>query len=435
MDLGLWCRALLCANEPINSAPRSRHDAVVTSEVPRRRLAVHVTPRALRAVRDGSPWIFRDAITRTSFRADPGDVAIVFDDAKRFCAAGLWDPDGEIALRVLATVATPIDAELISARVHAAHARRAEVRATGTGYRVVFGESDQLPGLVADRYADTVVLRIYSACWLPWLDAVIDALRLEFDVARAVLRLPRVVAARTERLGALRDGATLAGAAPEAPVEFVENGLVFGADVVRGQKTGFFLDQRDNRARVEALAAGKSVLNVFAYSGGFSVYAARGGAREVVSLDASAAALREAEANFARNASRPPIAACRHETLCGDAFELLPSLARAGRRFDLVVLDPPSFAKRRDEVDGALAAYRRLARLALDVLAPGGVLVACSCSSRVTPEAFFTAVHGAAHDVGRALETIATTGHPPDHPESRELRYLKALVARAKESS
>jgi 23S rRNA (cytosine1962-C5)-methyltransferase len=244
-----------------------------------------------------------------------------------------------------------------------------------------------------------------------------------------VLRLTRNVAARTHALAGHSDGETLFGAPPPDELDFVENGLRFAADVVRGQKTGFFLDQRENRARVAGLAAGRRVLNVCAYSGGFSVYAAHGGAKQVVSLDLSAPALAAAVANFALNAADPQVAACGHTTLCGDAFELLAEIARSDERFDLVVLDPPAFAKRRDEVEGALAAYARLVRLGLGVLARGGVLVACSCSTRIDERQFAAVVASAARAERRTLRVLASTGHPADHPATRELRYLKAIFA------
>ncbi len=412
------------------TAPTDASPLLALPAPSRRRLAIHVTPAAERALRAGSSWVFADAIARTSFEGAPGDLAVVFDGKERFVAVGLYDPDSDLAFRSLATAPTTIDAPFLAARLDAANALRSAIAAQHTGYRVVFGEADRLPGLVVDRYAGTLCVKLYTAAWVPWLRIVIDALRALLAPERVVLRLPRIVAARPARLHGLYDGATLVGTAPTTPIDFTEHGLVFAADVVHGQKTGFFLDQRDNRARVEALAAGRRVLNVCAYTGGFSLYAARGGASEVVSLDVSAPALRDAEANFARNAHDARIAACRHTTLCGDAFELMPQLAAEGRRFDLVVLDPPSFAKKRSEVDGALVAYARLARLGLALLSPGGVLVACSCSSRVSAEQFFAAVQDGARAARRTLRVLETTGHPIDHPNSRELNYLKALFGR-----
>jgi 23S rRNA (cytosine1962-C5)-methyltransferase len=230
----------------------------------------------------------------------------------------------------------------------------------------------------------------------------------------------------------LGDGLILSGPELDGPILFRENGLCFEADPVRGQKTGFFLDQRDNRARVEELGDGASVLNGFAYTGGFSVYAARGGARSVVSLDKSAPALDAATRNLVHNRDVPAVAAVSHEIQAGDAFELLARMGEEGRRFDLVIVDPPAFAQSQTQVRQALGAYERLTQLSLGVLGPGGVLVQASCSRPVDAAAFFAAVNGAAVRAGRPLREIERTGHALDHPVTfKEGAYLKCLFATA----
>ena len=230
----------------------------------------------------------------------------------------------------------------------------------------------------------------------------------------------------------LEDGMVLLGAVQEQGVIFLENGLRFEADVIAGQKTGFFLDQRDNRKRVEALAQARRVLNVFSYSGGFSLYAARGGASRVTSLDLSARALAAADRNFLLNDKVPSVKAAGHVTLQGDAFELLGTLADNNRQFDMVILDPPAFASRQEAVRQALGAYARLVGLGLRVLQPGGVLVAASCSSRVKADEFFATVREAARGAGRPLSEIERTGHALDHPITfPEAAYLKCLFAYA----
>jgi 23S rRNA (cytosine1962-C5)-methyltransferase len=230
----------------------------------------------------------------------------------------------------------------------------------------------------------------------------------------------------------LNDGVILSGPPLDGPVIFCENGLRFEADPVRGQKTGFFLDQRENRARVEKLASGKTVLDVFACTGGFSVYAARGGARAIVSVDVSRPALAAAARNFGLNRDSLSVAAAKHEALAKDAFEALARLGRDGRRFDLVIVDPPAFAKKRAEVERALAAYGRLTRLGLGVLQPDGTLVMASCSNKVSSDEFFATVHRAATQAGRPLREIERTGHPLDHPVAfKEGAYLKCLFATA----
>jgi 23S rRNA (cytosine1962-C5)-methyltransferase len=219
----------------------------------------------------------------------------------------------------------------------------------------------------------------------------------------------------------------VAGTVPDGPVEFLEGGLRFSADVRSGQKTGHFLDQRANRMRVGAVAEGRTVLDVFAATGGFSVHAAAGGAMRVVSVDSSRPTLDAARRNMAANLDRPEVAECRHEILVGDAFDEMAGLARRSGCFDIVVVDPPSFARRQQQVDGALAAYRRLTGLAVPLLGSGGLLVQASCSSRVTPDAFFDAVGDTLSTCGRAVTLLDRTGHDIDHPVTfPEGEYLKA---------
>ena len=246
-----------------------------------RRLALRVRPAAERALRGGHPWLYADAIRQQSHEGQPGDLGVVFDRQRRFVAIGLYDPLSPLRLRVLQQGRpAPIDRNWFAARLAAALALReplAQDERT-TGYRLVHGENDSLPGLVVDRYDQTVVLKLYTAAWVPHLPALLDALLDRLPVQRLVLRLSRDVAAQPAFLYGLQPGQVLAGPPLEGPVTFQENGLRFSADVVAGQKTGFFFDHRDNRRRVERLAAGKRVLNVFAYTGAFSLYAARGGA-------------------------------------------------------------------------------------------------------------------------------------------------------------
>jgi 23S rRNA (cytosine1962-C5)-methyltransferase len=399
-----------------------------------RRLALRVTPAAQRALRQGHPWLFDQAITAQSGEGRPGDLAVVFDAYRRFLAIGLYDPTSPLRVRVLHHGApTAIDRTWLSGKLAGAIAWRSTLPETGTtGYRLVHGENDGLPGLVIDHYGSTLVAKIYSLAWIPRLIELRAALDGVFPADCLVLRLSRDLLRRPEYLYGLEDGTVLAGPPPEGPVSFLENGLRFEADVLRGQKTGFFLDQRDNRARVEKLSAGQKVLNVFAYSGGFSLYAARGGAPEVVSLDSSVPALAAAERNFALNLDLPAVAAAHHTTLGADAFLALADLRRAGQTFDLVIVDPPAFAKREGEVSAALNAYERLTALALGVLRPGGTLAMASCSSRVPAAVFFDAVNAAAQRAGRPLRESERTGHPIDHPVLfPEGAYLKCLFARA----
>ncbi len=402
------------------------------------RLALRVTPQAQRALRQGHPWLFDRAIVSQSAAGQPGDLAVVFDQRRRFLAIGLYDPASPIRVRILQHGApAAVDAAFFAGRLTAAAQRRAGLEAQDTtGFRLVHGEGDGLPGLVVDRYDRVLVVKLYSAAWLPHLAAVLDGLPAAAPADGVVLRLSRAVQSQRDALHGLADGATLAGAPAANPVIFRENGLLFEADVLRGQKTGFFLDQRDNRARVETLAAGRETLNLFAYSGGFSLYAARGGAPALLSLDSSAPALAAAGRNFDLNRHLPAVAAARHELLVEDAFAALAGLAQAGRRFDLVVVDPPAFAKQQMEIPAALNSYQRLAELALAVLRPRGLLAMASCSSRISADDFFAAVRRGAARAGRPLHEFAHTGHPIDHPIGLpEGAYLKCLYAQVDEAA
>lgn len=399
-----------------------------------RRIAVHLSPAAERAVRRGHPWVFDQGIRKQSHEGQPGDLAIIFDSKRRFMAVGLYDPDSPVRIKILqhGQQAT-IDGQWFEERLQAAALIRQPLLAQRTnGYRLVHGENDGLPGLVVDRYAGTLVIKLYTAAWLAHLREIVAGLQAVQPFDRLVLRLSRGAAAFMEQYG-LHDGQVLLGDASEDPVvTFQENGLRFAADVIHGHKTGFFFDQRENRARVRALARGRRVLDVFAYSGGFSVYAAAGGAASVTSLDVSAPALEAAAANFALNQADAHVAVAQHVTLVEDAFEGLRRLAASGETFDMLVVDPPSFAKSAAEVDRALAAYGRLTSLALGVMGRGdGVFVMASCSSRVRPDDFFGTVTQAASIAGRPLLDLETTSHALDHPIGfPEGEYLKCLYAR-----
>ena len=396
-----------------------------------RRLAVRVTNDALRQIRAGHPWVFDGSVTSVSHPGSAGDLAVVFDAKRRFAAIGLFDPDSPIRIRVLHTGSPrQVDGEFWIDRVGAALDRRSSLAAdpSTTGYRCVHGENDGLPGLVIDRYAETAVVKIYTAAWLPHLDGILDALVPLTGVERVVLRGSRAV---QHAHGPFERPVALVGELPVAPVEFSEHGLRFGADVVEGQKTGHFLDQRENRIAVGELASEARVLDVFCCTGGFSVHAAAGGAAQVHSVDLSQPALDTAIGNMRRNHDRRPVAATEHRTTAGDAFDVLETLARRGERYDVVVIDPPSFASRADQVDRALAGYGRLTALGLDVVRPGGMLVQSSCSSRVDEAAFHATIRAAATESGRSLVEWRRTTHPVDHPIGfPEGAYLKSLFAR-----
>jgi 23S rRNA (cytosine1962-C5)-methyltransferase len=391
------------------------------------RLRLRLKPAAETAVRSGHPWVFAESVRDQNRAGHTGELAIIYDRNDRFLAAGLYDADSPLRVRVV-HLGKP--AELNDAWWHERF-RQALARRDGildertTACRLLNGESDGWPGLVVDRFAEVLVMKLYTAAWLPRLNLLREWLRSEPGVRSVVLRLSRNVQATFGAAG-FRDGMVLEGAAVNGPVVFQETGLHFEADVVAGQKTGFFLDQRENRRAVESLARGADVLNAFSFSGGFSLYAARGGAKAVASLDISAHALASARKNFHLNERDDAVARCRHETIQADAFAWLEQ--NTARQFDVVILDPPSLAKREAERAGAIRAYEKLVSNGLRAVRKGGTLVSASCSGHVSTEEFFGAVRRAVQRAGRTFAIIREAQHAPDHPATfAEAQYLKAL--------
>ncbi len=390
-----------------------------------KRLAIRITKDALRHVRAGHPWIYDESITSISHAGVPGDLAVIFDEKRRFNAIGLFDPDSPIRIKVLhrGSPAT-IDRAWWTERVNAALQLRASLvdDSITSGYRVLNGENDGFPGLVADRYANTLVVKIYSAAWLPHLQAIVETLIEATGVTTVVLRT-----ARSIEVAGLADGDVIFGPTPENDdVWFYENGLTFLAHPRFGQKTGFFLDQRDNRARVRAASQGATVLDVFSCTGGFSAAAAVGGAAEVMSIDMAPNAIETAKRVMVANDRTVP-----WDGVVGDAFEVMHRLRSENRSFDIVVVDPPSFAQRQMNIAAGLRAYGKLTELALTLVAPGGLLVQASCSSRIVADDFYAKVLATAAASSRQLTEVERTGHGIDHPVTfTEGAYLKALFAR-----
>ncbi|MEZ4228854.1 MAG: class I SAM-dependent rRNA methyltransferase [Polyangiaceae bacterium] len=361
----------------------------------------------------GHPWVYRDHVQR-GFRAATG--AWVELECERFKGYALWDNEGPIALRVYSRKRVP-DEQWLAQRIAEAHElRRARLGSDTNAYRWLFGEGDGVPGLVVDRYADHNVVLTYAPSvsrLLPWLVPALDAVH----PARGTVH---------KRGGEL---SLLAGEMPGPRVEVLENGVRFRVAIGEGQKSGLFLDQRENRAHIETLAAGKRVLNLFSYTGGFSLYAARGGATSVTSVDVSRGALDDARASFELNG----FSLENSEFVAEDVFEYLERAAKQGRRFDLVICDPPSFAKSRDQLRKALRAYERVNRLALKLVESGGLFASASCTSQVSPEAFRGVLGEAAGRAKVRLQMIHEAGHAVDHPVMAghvEGRYLKYVVSR-----
>ena len=398
------------------------HSSEPTGKRPTLRL--RITSTAEWKVRSGHPWIFADSIKSQNRAGDIGELAVVYDKWDNFLAIGLFDPYSPLRVRVLhAGKPQTVDNAWWRERfANALRLRDGMFDAATTGYRCIHGENDGWPALVLDRFGDTAVIKLYSAVWFSRMEQIVLLVREHLPVERLVVRLSRNIqkAAKSERL---LDGGVLFGPNVEGPVLFHENGLVFEADVLKGQKTGFFLDQRDNRKRVGELAKGRSMLNTFSFSGGFSVYAARGGATSVTDVDISAHALEAAERNFRHNSAAT--SNCLHTTLKADAFDWL---AQARTQFGVVVLDPPSLAKKESDRKNAMEGYARLASMGIERLEPGGILVAASCSAHVATDEFFAIVRSAAGKSGRQFSELAITGHPADHPAKfPEAEYLKSI--------
>lgn len=393
------------------------------------RIAVRVSKAGLRAVRSGNPWLYDQAVESYKPAGAMGDLAVVFDDERQFAGIGLWDPQSPIRVKMLhAGRPTTIDIAWWRNKLAKVLAFRAGLLRDGTttGYRWVHGENDGLPGLIIDRYADTVVVKLYTAAWFAHLSDVVQGLVDVGGPERIVLRFSRNV--RSGETFGLVDGDTIYGEAPTGPIMFLENGLLLEADVVHGHKTGHFLDQRDNRALVRSMSKGLSVLDVFSSTGGFTVSAAAGGATSVHMVDVSAPALATAHRNLSHNGDIPNTTSCVVTDVRGDAFGAMEDMIAAGKKFDLVIVDPPSFAQNQESVHRALGAYERLARLGILLTKSGGTFIQASCSSRIDMEQLIDVVDAAARANRVNIDEVRRTEHPVDHPIGFEFgAYLKAL--------
>jgi 23S rRNA (cytosine1962-C5)-methyltransferase len=380
-----------------------------------------------RSLRRRHPWVLSGSIE--SVRAGEGDPvgawARVRSAEGEVLGYGHFSPASSIRVRMLIFDKQEPESELLADRICRAVARRREDPLLGgtDAVRLVNAEGDGLPGLVADRYDDLVVVKLTTAGMIARRDQIAVALR-EVTGAAAGFERADLAASRREAVTAV-EGA-LWGVAPSAPVAIGERGRRYRVDAVRGQKTGFYLDQRDSRDLVGELAAGRRVLDLFCYSGGFAVAAAVGGAAEVNLVDSSAPALELARGNLAENA--PGCPASLHQ---GDAFRFLRA---SEERYQLLVLDPPPLARHRAEVQRATRAYKDLLMRALRCAAPGALLLAFACTHHVGPDLFRKVVFAASLDAGRPLQVLRELAAPPDHPVSiyhPEGAYLSGLLLRA----
>lgn len=374
-------------------------------------------------IRKGYPWVFKYQL-QNDVSKDSSSLAVLYDHKNRFLAIGLWDSDSDLCFRVL-NLLEPIEIDygFFLKRFQKAFSLRKGLSEQGTtGYRILNGENDGFPGLILDRYDKSWVIKVYTKSWFEYLDLILKVIRSQKNVEQVVLRLARNIEETS-----YYDGKVLFGPDPITPVQFHENGLKFRVDVVNGQKTGFFLDQRENRRQIKQISKGLSVLNVFSYTGGFSIYSISGGCRKLVEIDSNAFALKFSLQNLKLNF--PGKRSFEYEQIEGDAFQKLQELKSKNSQFDLVILDPPAFARKKKHRPQALEAYSRLAELGVQLVAPGGRLFSASCSAHVSAEDFYKAVNYGVSSAQKKLTRITTTGHAEDHPVLfSELEYLKSVM-------
>ncbi len=383
---------------------------------PVKTISVNLNKDLIRSIKRGHAWLFSDAIDLP--QAASGSIARVIDRKGEAIASGIYSREHPIAVRICRTEKPyALDDAWIMERLEAAiQLRTSFFDQQTTGYRVIAGEGDCLPGLIVDRYADVAVIKLDGGAPEDFYDA--DAigkwLAQRLNLFRVIHR-PR---------GRGTSGRSIYGPLPTEPITFLENGMLFTADVVHGQKTGFFLDQRDNRWLVKSLANNRTVLNLFSFSGGFSIAAGMGGAQSVTSVDVAAPAIRAASDHWLMN----NLPGASHQGIVADCFEYLEAAQSNGQRWHLVICDPPSFAPSQQTQSKALAAYSRLAQLSASVVEPGGLLALASCSSHVDAALFTQANLEGIGKARRVAQLIADHSLPIDHPTPLampELRYLK----------
>lgn len=388
---------------------------------------VRLEPKRDRATRHRHPWIFAASIQSVVGNPSPGDIVDVTDAHGALLGRGYYNEHSRIRVRMLTWDDRPVDDAFWRARVDAAVRRRASLSqgAETDAYRLIHAEADLLPGLIVDRYGDVVVVQM--------LTAGIEQARAHIVEAVASLPGTRCLFERSDTASRTREGlpAVVGSIRGEAPknVEVTENGHAFLVNIESGQKTGFYLDQRDNRALVAKYAQGRDVLDAFCHTGAFAVYCAGAGAKSLALLDSSAPSLTAARWNLEKNGTGE----CEVAIKQADVFEELRAMRDAGRRFDLIVLDPPKFASNKHQVEKALRAYKDVNLLAMQLLTPDGLLATFSCSQAVDAASFTMAVSWAGVDAARDVQILHRMGQGIDHPVLAtfpESEYLKGLLCR-----
>jgi 23S rRNA (cytosine1962-C5)-methyltransferase len=376
-------------------------------------------------VQTGHPWIYRSEIARIEGEGEPGAIAQVRDSRGRFLGQAMVNLKSKIAGRLLSRTEDPIDAAFFERRIREAVSRCGRSVRGPEACRLLFGEADHLPGLIVDRYADLLVIQILTAGMERVRETVLASLR-DVIQPRAVYERNDASPRKLEGLD-LRKGFALGEG--ETGLWIQEGELRFFVEVAEGQKTGFFLDQRDNRQAIKRAADGRQVLDCFCYSGGFALSAAAGGATSVIGIDLSAEAIAWAE----RSAERNELSSGCQFTV-GNAFDALRAFDREGRRFGLIILDPPAFTKGKDALAGAVRGYKEINLRAMKLLESGGTLVTCSCSYHVDAPAFLEMLRRAAADARRELHLRELRSQAPDHPillAAKETQYLKCAILEA----
>ena len=390
-------------------------------------ISIQLKPKKEESLQRFHPWLFSGAIQRIDGNPAEGDLVEVLDTNRNFLAIGHYQI-GSIAVRVVSFENIPVDDNFWSNKIKHAYSMRVSLGLVAgernNTFRLIHGEGDSLPGLIVDVYDDTAVMQAHS----------VGMHEIRQTLAECIVNnVPQV------KNVYYKSETTLPFNAPITPedgyligqettdLSAIENGLKFHVDWLRGQKTGFFIDQRENRSLLERYSTGKSVLNMFCYTGGFSVYALRGGATLVHSVDSSAKAIDLTDKNVEANFPNDP----RHKSFDEDAFKFLNNLEHNEQKYDLIILDPPAFAKHREAIRNALKGYKRLNAKAFEQIKPGGILFTFSCSQVITKDQFRLAVFSAAAESKRNVRILHQLSQPADHPINiyhPEGEYLKGLV-------
>ena len=367
------------------------------------------------------PWIFRSDIDRIEGICEPGDIVDIISSKGRFLARGFYNPNSQIALRIMTYSEEPVDREFIFRRVHEAVEYR-RTFADLESCRLIFAESDRLPALIVDAFGDILVLQCLALGMERFKQDIVDALVSEIN-PRGIWERNDVPVRQLEGLEMCTG--LLYGEVPDR-VEMTENGVHFLVDVKEGQKTGFFLDQKENRAAIAPFVRGKNVLDCFTHTGSFALHAGKFGAQKVTGVDISDYACEFAAENACLNGLED-----RVHFVAANAFDLLAEESRAGNKYDVIILDPPAFTKTRSAVESALRGYKEINLRAMKMIEAGGYLITCSCSQHVLPEMFRTMVLEAAHDARVLLRQVEFRTQGKDHPilpYAHETEYLKCGI-------